>query len=212
MQISHDRSAWRILIYRLFSDLFAQPPDAEKITQLGRLAAQEDLTCAPCLAPLMARILLLGENPNAAAKDLMGRHSFLFLGAGGPQSIPPSHSPWVDPHGRNCQQPAAAMARILAELGMHVADTFFEPPDHIAVIFAAAAQLIEAGATPKRQASFLKDHLADWLPDFSAACALSDPRGVYALLARTARDFVDEDLKWLGALPAPAPKEEKENV
>ncbi len=211
MQIKQDTSASRIVVYRLLSDLFAQPATAAKISQLAAVAVQEDLNDDPCIGPLLARFQVFDKDPTLSESDLAGAYAFLFLGAGGSQSVPSSQSSFVDPRGRVCQAPTAAMAQHLKDLNMHVAGTYREPADHIAVILAVAAQLIASGRPTAQQIEFLEDHLAAWLPEFGTACARSDQHGFYALLARTAEDFVAEDLKWLWTRPVRV-KEEEENV
>ena len=207
----HDSRAFRILVYRLLSDLFAHPPTSDKISQLAAVTVHQDVHDDPGLDPLFALFADLNKDPARAERDLMGAYAFLFLGAGGPQSVPSSQSAFTDPRGRVCQEPAAAMARHLARLGMHVDTTYPEPPDHIAVILAVTAEMIATGARPADQTAFIKDHLAAWLPAFQAACASHDRHGFYARLAKTTDAFVAADLQWLMSHPSRTSQEE-ENV
>ena len=212
MRIEQETSARREVVYRLLSDLFAQPATSDKISHLAKVTGEDQLGHEGLLGPLLAQIQVLSQHPDSAARDLLAEYVFLFLGAGGPQSVPPYQSPFTDAHGRVCQQPAADMEMHIRQLGMHVQDDYPEPADHIAIIFAVAAELIASGVTTARQTAFIEDHLAGWLPAFCTACTRNDRHGFYAVLARTARDFVAEDLTWLKARPIPILEEENEDV
>ena len=190
------RKAERAAVYRLFSSLFARELRAETITELARAAAGAAAPLAEdaALRPLFDHFKAMAEDPEAAERDLSGAFSFLFLGAGGPQSAPPYESVFTSESGRTCQEATALMARELASLDLRVEGEFREPADHIAIEMAVAATLIESDCSLERQTRFLKDRLHSWLPDFAAACARGDRTGFYVAAAKAAASFVSDDL------------------
>lgn len=210
LQAEHD--ALRVAIYRLLSDLFAFELRADKIRSLSRaLDAGLDPWTA-CLEPLRAAFKDLDRNPEAAECDLGGVFAYLFLGVGGKHSAPPYESAYHVDVSDTGQHPAAKMGRVLQQLDMHIEKRFPEPPEHISIELAAAAALIENGASPGDQSGFLAEHLHAWVPRFAQACALGDRSGFYATAARTVARFVDEDLERLRSVTNRNNSEEEDNA
>lgn len=191
------RNRMRLLAYRVLSDLFAQPPDAQKIAQLAKAADADELLQDPIFGDLFHRLRSMGSAADAAERDLSGAYSFLFHGAGGPLAVPPYQSHFTDDRGRLCQDATAAMSKDLRGIKRHVSGDFPEPADHIAIQLQVAAELIINAAPETQQATFIADRLAAWLPEFSLACAKQDRDGFYGLLAQTANAFVADDLSRL---------------
>lgn len=93
--------------------------------------------------------------------------------------VPCYESMYLDPSGSIMGEPARQVSRIYAAEGLGRADSFHDLPDHISVELEFMAYLctcegaawIEAdpdtaAARTEKQASFLHDHLLQWLPAF----------------------------------------------
>ncbi len=199
----------RAMVYRLLSDLFARELRADGIVALAGAAEGEAAALAslPQLQPVFVRIREMAEQPDRAALDLASAFAFLFLGLGGRNGAPPYESVHRDAGGLVAGEPTAKMERELAELDIHIQKAFPEPADHVAIELAVAATLAETGAPKERQAAFLTERLAGWLPDFAAACAHGDRTGFYAAVSKAAADFVFTDLDRHFAAPIPAAEE-----
>ena len=208
--IAQDESdVLRAVAYRLLSEIFVRELSAGRIGELAHAAAHgtSSLVKDPALAPLFEKLKALEDAGDEAEKDLAGAFAFLFLGLGGRRSAPPYESIFVGEQGRTSQDPAAHMMRELALLDRHIKKELPEPADHVAVELATAAAMIEAGAIPERQLSFLSDHLNVWLRDFASACDRGDRSGFYAIAAHAAANFVAADLTRLATVTSNPTKE-----
>ena len=164
------------------------------------------------LAPLVAELRTLAlahESPETAATDLAGAFSRLFLGVGGRHSAPPYESAYTSERGLLFQEASGHSAAQLLNLGLHVSQSFSEPPDHLAVQLEIMAELArraeesqgaaETARYADRQLAFLEDRLLPWIGAFRDDCVASDRSGFYATAATCLVDFVREDAKRLRA-------------
>ena len=164
------------------ADLFAAAPRHETVASYrhGEAAAWlASLSDEPDLGPGIARVRRALDAPDddgALTSRVAVAHAHLFLGVGGPDTVPPYESAWRC-GGRLFQEPAAEMERLLADHGLAVRPDAAEPADHLSVELALRARLL-AAADPAADA--LHARLAGWVPAFCAACARRDASGFWA--------------------------------
>jgi TorA maturation chaperone TorD/Pyruvate/2-oxoacid:ferredoxin oxidoreductase delta subunit len=140
----------------------------------------------------------------------------LFLGPGRPVAHPYES---VYREGRTMGDTTLDVRRRLAKAGL--APNGQTLPDHISIELAFMAHLAareaqawddgdDKGALDylARQASFMRDHLGTWLPQFCRRVLVGRPHAHYADLARRAKAFVTDDAAqvwaWLGNGDGPA--------
>ncbi len=208
-------STIRIRLYRWLSTLFSKEID-RKTLELYRQGPGEqflkELSTFPALEPeVRALQRLLGEinDTNDYALELAGAYGFLFLGAGGPQSVPPYESVYTSESGSMFQEAERQTREILEEHGLSISKDVREPADHIAIQLELMARFAEifaetestdaerAGVLIMQQKTFLEDHLLNWVPAFSAYCVEHDPNGFYGALAQLAVTVLEEDHAYL---------------
>ena len=174
--------------------LFGAPLEQEEVAGLlahGRLDALQALATDPRHAlDLRGAIAALRAAGDAAAATSRLNSTFcrLFLGLGPDPSTLPIESAHRG-EGRLFQEPAAAMAELLAAHDLCPAEGFVEPPDHLSVELSLLEQLIRLEASlvdvdEGAAIATLGHRLADWTPGFAEALAGRDPTGFYAALAR----------------------------
>ncbi|MBL8590716.1 MAG: molecular chaperone TorD family protein [Methylobacteriaceae bacterium] len=162
--------------------VFAAPPGAGAIEAWRAGPARErldDLAEDAELQPFVARMRAAmpdAESAAAVAARLNHLYGRLFLGVGGPSTIPPYESAHVG-EGRLFQAPTAEMERLVAAHDLHVDPAFREPADHLAIELALMARLVGADH-PDRAA--LAARLAGWTPRFCRLCAGGDADGFFA--------------------------------
>jgi TorA maturation chaperone TorD len=96
------------------------------------------------------------------------------------------------------------------EAGLDISGNFKQPPDHIAVELEFMYYLIfkELKAVEKsdpdvvsgfmkRQKVFLQRHLGAWLPEFAGKVEKGAETGFYRNLAKSTKEFVEEDIRYL---------------
>lgn len=188
----------RVTLYRLVARLFARELDGAAIAVLqsgglGMLLAEaapdEPLPAAELAA--FAPALGLGE------AVLARFYARLFL-IGGPGSVPPYESCFVDPAGRLQASPVVAMTALLRAHGLAPAAGWREPLDHVSVQLELLAELIlERNAFGER---LLRErHLRRWIPAFAWALERHDQSGLYAASALILRWLLDHDAAQLRA-------------
>ncbi|MGQ9370242.1 TorD/DmsD family molecular chaperone [Azospirillum sp. ST 5-10] len=188
---------------------FGAPLDADDVRTLrrggafGPLAALAgDRRCADALQ--RALDVVRAEPSDEAATVLLNRsYCQLFLGIGGAAGAPPFESAFRGT-GRLFQEPAEALAGMLAAYGLRPADGFVEPPDHIAMELSLLAQLLRLGASiadagTDPAVATLRGRLAEWVPAFARACARFDSSGFYASLAAVLATVLDDGERVLAA-------------
>jgi len=207
------------LLCRWAAALLLTAPDAGGLaayrTPEGR-AFLDALGADPALAPVgatLADLVAPGVDLHASADRITLAHSRAFL-MGGMRAIPPYASVWLSPRGLLWQEPAQAMARLLAACGLSVDPSTPEPPDHLGVQLDLLATLVEqeaAGMAPViGAAEFTRDHLLNWLPLLAAASdRMREPflypdliRGITAVL----NDVVADDPAGADRRRGPAPQ------
>jgi len=208
----------RAQIYRWLSTLFAREIDQETLDLYRHGAGQvllKALSKVPALQPevkTLQRLLAQEDDTAVYAVDLAGAYGFLFLGAGGPQSVPPYESVYTSQKGSMYQEAERQTLEMLKECGLGVSRDIHEPTDHIAIQLELMGRLAElsveasqtdaqrAGVLIIQQKRFLEEHLLKWVPEFSAHCAEHDPSGFYAAVARLMTTILAEDKVYLERL------------
>lgn len=197
-----------ISIYRWLSTLFAREMSPEILNDYrqgsGR-AFLRNLSENAVIQPEITRlqtIIQQEKNTSDLALALAGDFGFLFLGAGGPQSVPPYESVYTSEKGTLFQESEQLTRKILEKYGLGVSDNIREPADHIAVQLELLAHLDEisaqksstddAEALETEMNAFLENHLLNWVPEFSTHCTRRDPGGFYAALTRLTVTFLKD--------------------
>ena len=208
-------SASRARLYQWLSTLFAKEIDRETLDRYRQGAGQavlKELSTVPALEAGIKELQHLLNQINDTddyALELAGAYGFLFLGAGGPQSVPPYESVHTSERGTMFQEAERQTREILAKYGLSVSEDVREPADHIAIQLELMARLAEtsveaeaadaehAGALHIQQQAFLEDHLLNWVPAFSARCVEHDLSGFYAAIAQLTLTILKEDRVYL---------------
>lgn len=182
----------RATLYRLIARVYARELDGAAIgilasggvgMLLAEAAPDEPLPAADLAALQVA--LGLGEVVLARA------YTRLFL-LGGPGSVPPYESCYVDPSGRLQATPVAAMTALLRAHGLAPADGWREPLDHLSVQLELLAEVILEHNTFGER--LLRErHLRRWVPAFAWALERHDPGGLYAATGAILRWLLDHD-------------------
>lgn len=197
-----DCTATRVQMYRWLSTLFASEIDQETLDGYRKGPGKvflKKIATIPALkgeTKVVQDLLEQTEDTADHALELAGAYGYLFLGAGGAQSVSPYESVYTSKSGSMFQQAEQHMRMILKEYGLGVSRDVCEPADHIAIELEFMAQLasmsLEAEATnaeraaalTMQQKSFLENHLLNWVPAFSANCVEQDFSGFYAALSQ----------------------------
>jgi len=206
----------RIQIYRWLSTLFAKEVNQEAIDQyrqgVGKTFLEEIATLPACEADLRKLQSLLTQAKPAGdiALELAGAYGFLFHGAGGPQAASPYESVYTSARGSMFQEAEQQTRHILEKFDLGLAEDVREPADHIAIQLELMARLGEMTVAAMQtdteqvdvlrmqQKTFLENHLLNWIPEFSLHCAMHDPSGFYAVLAKLTVTILKEDHGHLG--------------
>lgn len=199
----------RAIAYRWLSGMFFRELTEEQIRsyQEGEghnlLAHVAELAGSESVLPPLRSHLNKGE-PVSTSIDLACEYARLFLGAGGPRSVPPYASVFTSKSYSTHQQSETDAARIMAEYGLGVRTESNEPADHIASLLEFMAFLCvdleyssEDRVSLARQKSFVENHLLNWIPEFVDVCKSSEPGGFYPHLAELTLVFLENDRCWL---------------
>jgi len=200
----------RAIVYEWLSSLFIAPLSAAQIAAYRSGAGAELLAALgeePSLAPGIAAIRhALEAFPAEARAGITLNHAYvsLFLGAGGPETVPPYESVYGSEFARVCQEPMVRMEALLRRLGLRVGADCREPADHLAIELAAQAALLrrldradsEADRCDSRE---LLCSMLGWIPDFATLCQKLDRTGFYAgaaavLAAFLAAEYAERDV------------------
>jgi len=172
-------------IFEWLAGLFAAAPAPEAVADLRRgaaAAAIDRLAADPRLAPALRALsaaIAAGGSDEAAAHRLSRAWGRLFLGLGGPETVPPYESAFHG-DGRLFQAPTAEMDRLLADHDLAVGAEVREPADHLAIELALAAHLTAADHPDRRR---LVGRLAAWVPRFRDALGARDETGLWSAAA-----------------------------
>jgi TorA-specific chaperone len=187
--IDTDDSETAAVLYPWLATNFAGAPPAGQIegyrspagTDLYTALASDPELAAP--AEAMRAAVLRGPTFAGAAAEITTVYNLLFLGLGGPETVPPYESAHTSEDGRLFQQATTRMEGLLRVLGMVAAGLPAEPADHIAIELETLAELIRRGDEDRR-AQFLEDHLMGWVPGFCRMAIDRDRQGFYGAAAR----------------------------
>lgn len=168
-------------VWAWLAGLFTAAPSPEAIAAMrrGPLAdALAALALDPDLGPGIARLraaTATGEDPATVAVRLAVTFGRLFLGIGGPETVPPYESAHTG-SGRLFQAPVGEMERLMAAHDLAVAADLHEPADHLGIELALMARLVAADHPDRAE---LAARLAAWVPRFSRLCVAHDPTGYF---------------------------------
>jgi TorA-specific chaperone len=173
-----------VLLLRWLADLFANPPTAASLKGLRHGLAVLD-AADDCDQPSefssainsMSRCLSKDMDDEALAIGLSIAHGRLFLGIGGPETVPPYESFYRD-DGRLFQAPTAEMERLLAAHNYSVAVS--EAADHVSIELALLAALMEADHP---DCAGLAERLMSWVPLFRDLLVRRDSTGFWSSAA-----------------------------
>ena len=184
-------SAASALLLRWLADLFASPPTATSVRSLRNGLAMLDANGSDQSSEFssgvesMFRCLSMDMDDEALAVFLSIAYGRLFLGIGGPETVPLCES-FYRCDGRLFQAPAAEMERLLAAHNYSAAVK--EPADHVSIELALLAILMEAHH-PDR--IVLNKRLMSWVPLLRDLLVRRDPTGFWsgaaAILTSTIR-------------------------
>ena len=130
-------------------------------------------------------------------EELLDEYERLFVGPGR-TPCPPYESLWLGgqprlEQGRLMGAASVAVADLYRGLGLDVAGTVHELPDHVAIELEALAFALRAeGATAEEaRGALLHEHLLSWLPALCAAVEREARQPFYAVLARVTTAWVE---------------------
>lgn len=167
------------------AELFSSPPSLEVVRSYrgGRAHAWlqdvgDDVNLEATVQALHA-VLSLPCDDGELTSLIGASYGKLFLGIGGPHTVPPYESAHRCGN-RLFQLPVAEMQALLDVHGLVVGTECAEPPDHLAIELALLSRLIFSGH-PDQAA--LVSRLQRWAPSFAARCAEQDELGFWAAAA-----------------------------
>lgn len=182
----------RATLYRLLARIYARELDGEAIAILASGGVGMLLAEAAPDEPLPASDLAALQMALGRGEVVLARtYGRLFL-VGGPGSVPPCESCFVDPSGRLQATPVVAMAALLRAHGLAPAEGWREPLDHVSVQLELLAEVILA-RNGFGERLLRERHLRRWVPRFSRALERHDPGGFYAAAGAILRWLLDHD-------------------
>lgn len=193
--------AARALTYRFLAQLYRQEPDP---AWLGALAAQgllDEFPVAPDNPDMATGLGLVREACRCLALDPAGaeaaavreEYTSLFLGAAH-LPAPPWESVYRSDERTLCDWPTLAVRDAYRRSGLMTAWDG-EPDDHIGLELLFLGVLCERAAEGDAEAegalcSFLKEHLLQWAPAFTADLAAAATTGLYCGLAKLTAGYL----------------------
>lgn len=213
MNIETDIEHRRAHLYAWFSTLLAHELDARQVEALTAGAWRDILdTLAACgfesaVADMREALLRLGGQGELRL-ELAADFAQTFL-RDQKHSALPYASIYRSEGGLLCADDDARMREILQSNGLQVADGVGEPADHVAVLLAYLAHMIEQqaegsdpGAAAHEQVMFIESALIGWIPSFATKCQTVGDAYFYPALSRVLRDYLLADLDYLKASAA----------
>ncbi|PKL96122.1 MAG: molecular chaperone TorD [Betaproteobacteria bacterium HGW-Betaproteobacteria-13] len=198
----------RAHLYAWFSTLFAHELDARQVEALSAGPWQNVLaTLEACgfdapVADLRAALSTLSGQGDLRL-ELAADFAQTFL-RDQKHSALPYASIYRDENGLLCAADEAKMRELLQASGLQVADDVGEPADHVAVLLAYLAHLIEqhaedddASAAAHAQVAFIEGALLNWVPTFARKCRTVDDACFYPALSAALSDYLQADLDYL---------------
>lgn len=207
----------RTLVYTLLARLFRKEVDEGLLETLkgGAVFETDDADLAAGL-DLMRGYL---ASPEASTLDLARDYAKAFCGAGSTKrnSAYPFESVYTSENGMLMQEARDEVLKWYHRFGLSKSADWNDCEDHLGlelefVAYLAgmcrdAAQRGDAARAEElaaAQRDFVRDHLANWLPEFDRDADHKARTGFYRGLARFTSRYVQEDLASLEGLLAPA--------
>ena len=193
------REKSRCGFYKLLSNCY-HIPDGDLMKQLAGLETADMSECT-------SMKLKATDDMEVLKLD----YSRLFVG---PYQLlaPPYGSVYMDSGNTVMGSSTLDAANLYRDAGLDISGNFKQPPDHIAVELEFMYYLIfkELKAVEKSdmdvasdymtlQKVFLQRHLGSWLPEFAERVEKEAETGFYRNLAKSTKEFVGEDIRYLGA-------------
>jgi len=166
-------------LYLFASGLFNQPTPARLEMQRGLLA---QLLYAPWRETLIALDSQLNYN-----EDIETEYSRLFILAFPNVTVQPFGSYWLEEDQRLMGKSSLEIQEMMASHGIEIAENSGLLPDHIVSELEFMAYLASQEDTQETQQQLLEQHLARWIPQFTAALRAAKPAPYYRLAA----DFIE---------------------
>lgn len=198
----------RAHLYAWFSTLFAHELDAPQVEALTSGPWQSVLdTLEACgfeasIAELRAALATLSGQGDLRL-ELAADFAQTFL-RDQKHSALPYASIYRDESGLLCAADEARMRELLQAHGLQVADDVGEPADHVAVLLAYLAHIIEQhladddpSAATRNQLAFIEGALLNWVPTFARKCRTVDDACFYPALSAVLSDYLQADLDYL---------------
>ena len=195
-------------IYRLFGASFLYP-DKDRLAGL-RAAAQElqqesgIWEEAAFAEPMRQLLVILSELDPEAGEPVEEEYARLFLAK---PAAPPYEAYYLDPEGQNRVWIQSELEREYATVGLALAPSLKDLPDHIAVelelmsfLCAEEARAWEARAKEdaakarERQRAFLGQHLGRWFPQFARRVREATSDGIFGVIIEAAYGFLHHEL------------------
>ena len=210
-EVSAERSAARARIYRLMARLFRSPdaPVVEALRQQDIPALRDSLVSLGASRELLEPAERLGEALACASVEELAREYEQSFEPFGGQSLPPNetaHAPSTPQESLTRTFELADIAGFYRAFGVEMMPGG-ERADHIAAelefmhLLAVKEGLADTGGQSENaaicrdaSASFLRDHLGRWCPDFGAQLARDGHGEVYRAAGALLSRFVELDL------------------
>lgn len=201
-------AGWRQLAYRLFSSILLYPEEV-RLKNIAAAAAelrgQESALVELSFFPQWQRLLAsLADLPDC--HTLAKEYVKIFRFSSKTVRCMPYESLYVSPGGEATGWVLAEIEGEYAAAGLALSPSQKDPPDFISIELEFMAflcgQEIEAWNREakkegiqalKRQAAFLNEHLARWVPNWARLVETTASEGVYSVVAEAARVFISHD-------------------
>ncbi len=192
-----EQHAARANVYRTLADCFRSPAELEPASLPALPAFLQ--ACAPGCAPAAEALLSAMPQDTEAQQALQVAHAALFVG---PFELlaPPYGSVYLDEGQRVMGDSTLAVGAQYAAVGLSEQQAGQGPPDHIATELEFMYYLAFQQVTREdpdhlyRQAAFLTEHLALWVPPFTARIREAAQSAFYTALAELTARFVAADV------------------
>ncbi|MEN8215055.1 MAG: molecular chaperone TorD family protein [Pseudomonadota bacterium] len=169
-------------LYLFASGLFNQPTLARLEMQRGLLAQLLSAANAPWRETLIALEPQLNYD-----EDIETEYSRLFILAFPNVTVQPFGSYWLEEDQRLMGKSSLEIKEMMASHGIEIAENSGLLPDHIVSELEFMAYLASHEDTQQTQQQLLEQHLARWIPPFTAALRAAKPAPYYRLAA----DFIE---------------------
>ncbi|MDA8242230.1 MAG: molecular chaperone TorD family protein [Nitrospiraceae bacterium] len=154
--------------YRILADLFAAPPDSDRLQTI-----QEDF----------------GLESKESEQDVLADFNDLFLYPGG--KIPPLESLYSEG-----DSIAESVEAFYYRSGLAFEEEYELVPDHISLEFLFMSYIIDIN-NHELQEKFLEEHVANWVPYYCEEVIGQAQTLFYREIAEIARDFIRDEYEGL---------------